>query len=59
LLRSLQLTDVPNLLAISVNEPETWEYSSKSAAGEEALKAYIEEAIAARSGGHRICFYSL
>jgi RimJ/RimL family protein N-acetyltransferase len=56
LLRSLQLTDVPNLLAISVNEPETWEYSSKSAAGEEALKAYIEEAIAARSGGTEYAF---
>jgi RimJ/RimL family protein N-acetyltransferase len=51
LLRPLQLTDVPNLLAISVNEPETWDYSSKSAAGEEALKAYITEALAARDTG--------
>jgi RimJ/RimL family protein N-acetyltransferase len=51
LLRPLQLTDVPNLLAISVNEPETWDYSSKSAAGEEALKLYIEDALAARNAG--------
>jgi len=56
LLRSLQLTDVPNLLAISVNEPETWDYSSKSATGEEALKAYIEEAITARAGGAEYAF---
>jgi RimJ/RimL family protein N-acetyltransferase len=51
LLRPLQLADVPNLLTISVNEPETWDYSSKSAAGEEALKAYITEALAARDAG--------
>ncbi|MDB5004880.1 MAG: family N-acetyltransferase [Mucilaginibacter sp.] len=56
LLRPLQLTDAPNLLAISVNEPETWEYSSKSAAGEEALKAYIEEAITARAAGTEYAF---
>ncbi len=56
LLKPLQLTDVPNLLAISVNEPETWEYSSKSAAGEEALKAYIEEAIAMRAAGTEYAF---
>jgi RimJ/RimL family protein N-acetyltransferase len=51
LLRPLQLTDVPNLLNISVNEPETWEYSSKSAAGEDSLKAYITEALASRDAG--------
>jgi len=51
LLRPLQITDVSNLLNISVNEPETWDYSSKSAAGEEALKAYIEEALVARGSG--------
>jgi len=51
LLRPLQMTDVPSLLDISVNEPETWDYSSKSAAGEEALTAYIEEALNARQAG--------
>jgi RimJ/RimL family protein N-acetyltransferase len=51
LLKPLQITDIPNLLAISVNEPETWDYSSKSAAGEEALKLYIEEALEARQAG--------
>ena len=50
-LRPLQLSDVPHLLNISVNEPETWTYSSKSAAGEEALKLYIEEAVASRAAG--------
>lgn len=51
LLRPLQITDVPNLLDISVNEPETWDYSSKSAAGKEALNVYIEEALVARQAG--------
>ncbi|MCC8423445.1 GNAT family N-acetyltransferase [Mucilaginibacter sp. UR6-11] len=51
LLRPLQITDLSNLLAISLNEPETWDYSSKTAAGEDALKLYIEEALAARTAG--------
>jgi RimJ/RimL family protein N-acetyltransferase len=48
LLRPLQASDVDNLLEISLNEPETWEYSLVRANGKDNLENYIELAIKAR-----------
>lgn len=47
-LRSLQLSDVENLLEISENEPDTWKYSQIKADGKENLINYIQLAIQAR-----------
>lgn len=55
-LRPLQNEDYINLLPISLNEPETWDFSSKSAAGEEALKAYIAETLDQRHEGKEYPF---
>ncbi|MFV8327863.1 GNAT family N-acetyltransferase [Flavobacterium sp. ZS1P14] len=49
LLRPLQETDVENLLEISLNEPETWEYSLVQANGKENLEKYIQIALKARA----------
>jgi RimJ/RimL family protein N-acetyltransferase len=48
LLRPLQATDIDNLLDISINEPETWEYSLVRANGKENLENYIQIALKAR-----------
>lgn len=48
LLRPLQQTDVENLLEISINEPNTWEYSLIRANGKENLENYIDIALKAR-----------
>ena len=48
LLRPLELTDVDNLLDISLNEPETWEYSLVRANGKENLENYIQLALKAK-----------
>nr|WP_315247734.1 GNAT family N-acetyltransferase [uncultured Flavobacterium sp.] len=48
LLRSLQESDVENLLEISLNEPETWKYSLVGADGKENLINYIQSAVKAR-----------
>lgn len=48
LLRPLQATDIDNLLDISLNEPETWEYSLVRANGKENLENYIQLALKAR-----------
>jgi RimJ/RimL family protein N-acetyltransferase len=48
LLRPLQKTDVENLLEISINEPNTWEYSLIRANGKENLENYIDIALKAR-----------
>ncbi|AOW09631.1 GNAT family N-acetyltransferase [Flavobacterium gilvum] len=47
-LRSLQLSDFENLLDISLNEPETWEYSLVRANGKENLENYIRLALKAK-----------
>lgn len=47
LLRPLQESDVENLLEISINEPETWEYSLVRANGKENLENYIQIALKA------------
>ena len=48
LLRPLESTDVENLLEISINEPETWEYSLVRANGKENLENYIRLALKAK-----------
>ncbi|REH02005.1 GNAT family N-acetyltransferase [Flavobacterium aquicola] len=48
LLRPLELTDIDNLLDISLNEPETWKYSLVPADGKDNLINYIQLAIKAR-----------
>jgi RimJ/RimL family protein N-acetyltransferase len=48
LLRALQNSDVEHLLEISLNEPETWEYSLVKGNGKENLINYIQLAIVAR-----------
>jgi RimJ/RimL family protein N-acetyltransferase len=45
LLRPLQESDVDNLLEISINEPETWQYSLVRANGRENLVNYIQLAL--------------
>jgi RimJ/RimL family protein N-acetyltransferase len=48
LLRPLQESDVENLLEISINEPETWEYSLVRANGKKNLENYIQIALKAK-----------
>jgi RimJ/RimL family protein N-acetyltransferase len=48
LLRPLQESDLENLLEISLNEPETWEYSLIRADGKQNLENYIQIALKAR-----------
>jgi len=48
LLRPLQANDIENLLYISINEPETWQYSLVPAHGKENLENYIQIALKAK-----------
>lgn len=56
LLRPLTMPDLEHLLPISLNEPETWHFSPKSAAGEENLKTYIQEALEQQKSGVSLPF---
>jgi RimJ/RimL family protein N-acetyltransferase len=56
LLRPLQESDVENLLEISLNEPETWEYSLVQANGKENLANYIHLAVKARENKTQLPF---
>jgi RimJ/RimL family protein N-acetyltransferase len=56
LLRPLTTTDDENLLPFALNEPETWQYSSLSAAGTDGLAKYITEALSARVTGKEYPF---
>ena len=56
LLRPLQKSDVVNLLEISMNEPETWQYSLIRANGKENLENYIQIALKARENGTEFPF---
>ena len=56
LLRPLQLADLRFLLPFAINEPDTWKFSLKSAGGEDAMRNYIHEAIAAREAGKEYPF---
>ena len=56
LLRPLQHSDLENLLEISENEPETWEYSLVRANGKANLINYIQIAIEAKAKGTEFPF---
>jgi N-acetyltransferase len=49
LLRPLEAADEEHLLPFALNEPEIWTYSLISAAGAEALNAYIRAALLAKA----------
>jgi RimJ/RimL family protein N-acetyltransferase len=59
LLRPLQISDVENLLEISENEPETWEYSLVRANGKANLENYIKIALDAKVKGTEFPFIVL
>lgn len=48
LLRPLKISDLTHLLPFSLNEPELWQYSLLSGAGEQNLLSYIEIALSDR-----------
>jgi len=56
LLRPLRIDDLQNLLTFSLNEPDTWAYSSVTGAGEENMKALIQQALNWRAEGHHYPF---
>jgi RimJ/RimL family protein N-acetyltransferase len=56
LLRLLQTSDAENLLDISLNEPENWEFGLENASGSENLKAYIENALQSHSNNQAYPF---
>ncbi|MFD2147337.1 GNAT family N-acetyltransferase [Mucilaginibacter antarcticus] len=56
LLRPLQADDLQHFIPFALNEPDTWQYSLKSAAGEEAMRTYVNEAVTARQAGKEYAF---
>ncbi|MGF7072975.1 GNAT family N-acetyltransferase [Mucilaginibacter sp. R-33] len=56
LLRPLQETDLHYLLPFAINEPDTWNYSLASAAGEDGMRAYIKAAANGRIKGREYPF---
>lgn len=56
LLRPLQTDDLEHLLPYALNEPETWDYSSVTGAGEQNMKALIRQALEWRQGGNQYPF---
>lgn len=55
-LTPLILSDYESLLPFSLNEPEIWEYSLISGAGQEALKNYIKSAVNTRKENKEYSF---
>ncbi len=56
LLRPLKKEDYEHLLPFSLNEPELWKFSLITGAGEQALKEYIQIALAAREANKEYAF---
>lgn len=56
LLRPLQETDLEYLLPFALHEPDTWNYSLTSAAGEDGMQAYIKAAVSGRTTGKEYPF---
>ncbi len=56
LLRPLTMDDYALLLPFSLNEPETWQFAPKSAAGAENLKTYFLDAITQKEAGIALPF---
>ncbi|WP_369764628.1 GNAT family N-acetyltransferase [Flavobacterium sp. WC2429] len=56
LLRSLQESDLENLLEFAINEPTTWEYSLIRADGKENMLNYIQSAVKGRENKNQFPF---
>lgn len=56
LLRPLKATDLQYLLPYALNESDTWYYSLKDPAGEDGMRAYIDEAVTERATGKEYPF---
>ena len=56
LLRPVKETDLEFLLPFALNEPDTWKYSFISAAGEDGMRQYIQDALAGRATGTQYPF---
>jgi RimJ/RimL family protein N-acetyltransferase len=56
LLRPLLASDMEFFLPYAITEPDTWRFSVTSPAGEEGMKAYIEQALSARGAGKEYPF---
>jgi len=56
LLRPLSKEDIKYLLPFAINEPGTWRYSQISAAGEDGMSNYINDALTARAAGKEYPF---
>jgi len=55
-LRALIQNDVANLRVFSEQEPDLWQYSIQSAAGETNLQSYIDKALKDKSAGNAYPF---
>jgi RimJ/RimL family protein N-acetyltransferase len=56
ILRALTQNDVANLRVFSEHEPELWQYSIQSAAGEANLQLYMDKALKDKSEGNAYTF---
>lgn len=56
LLRPLTLDDYDILLPFSLNEPEIWQFSPKSAAGKKNLYRYIQDSLTQKTTNTGIPF---
>ncbi|WP_111293141.1 GNAT family N-acetyltransferase [Hydrotalea sandarakina] len=56
ILRALTQNDVANLRVFSEHEPELWQYSIQSAAGEANLQLYMDKALKDKSEGNAYPF---
>jgi RimJ/RimL family protein N-acetyltransferase len=56
LLRPLQTTDLEFLLPFALNEPDNWTYSYLTAAGEDNMRKYVADALAARAAGKEYAY---
>jgi len=56
LLRLLKDSDYEFLLPFALNEPDTWKYSHISAHGEDGMRQYIQDALAAKATGREYPF---
>lgn len=55
-LQPLTTGDLANLLPFAIAEPDTWNYSLISAAGEDGMKAYVQAALNGRAEGKEYPF---
>ena len=56
MLRPLTAADLELLLPFALNEPDTWQYSLVSAAGEQGMANYINTALEAKAAGKEYPF---